>query len=440
MFEENADPNYQNLGYSDSAFTSVVDHITNEMLELFLEYGADVTQKGGVFNSTPLHLAAGSNKNENVIKILLAAGADPNALNKENNTPLALAIKYENKNAISILKAASSSKTLKDLAYDSAELFKAIEDKNTNLALKLIKDGTELNYIKESYGCPKRSFTLPESILSLALQCGDISLVKTLLEAGANPNFSRTWFGTIAFFDAIRTNNKEIVELFLKYKADVNYKDQDGETPLHTAITKPSMIKILLAAGANPNLVDKNRRSPLHKAYNYDSKESIEILTKVSSSENIAYSQATSKLDLQKIRDEEKRAKTPTELDVRVDLQSDFLNKGYKFVAEGTTTLQDRNSNDKNQAVKQDIYVGYEYIFIIVTNHEIKWVVTIGDDGKFTSSNKVQEGFGSEKVPNSDLTSYFFKFGFDDKSGYVYFIPHGESWADVRWVLMRKKL
>ena len=78
--------------------TSPVDVVDrdSEIVTFLIKAGADVNVQSN-FGNTPLHFAAGSNKNPEVVTLLIKAGADVNAKNIDGKTPLHQAA-YFNKN------------------------------------------------------------------------------------------------------------------------------------------------------------------------------------------------------------------------------------------------------------------------------------------------------------------------------------------------------
>ena len=67
-------------------------------------------------------------------------------------------------------------------------------------------------------------------------------------------------------FDYIKENNISEVKLLLDHGADVNVKDEDGETPLFCASNNghKEIVKLLLEHGADVNAKNNYGNSPLH--------------------------------------------------------------------------------------------------------------------------------------------------------------------------------
>ena len=85
-----------------------------------------------------------------------------------------------------------------------------------------------------------------------AVKANDAPRVRTLLNAGMDPNF-RDPLGATLLHDAAWNGNQQIAELLLEYRADANARHLEaGSTPLHYAVIKdhPEMVSLLLEHGA----------------------------------------------------------------------------------------------------------------------------------------------------------------------------------------------
>lgn len=91
------------------------------------------------------------------------------------------------------------------------------------------------------------------------------SVVKLLLDAGANPNTKCSSDETTPLMNASK-RNVTLVHMLLKAGADVNAKDTDGRTALFQA-QDSAVIKALLAAGADINATDNQGHNAFFDEY-----------------------------------------------------------------------------------------------------------------------------------------------------------------------------
>jgi ankyrin repeat protein len=75
------------------------------------------------------------------------------------------------------------------------------------------------------------------------------NLVRELIRLGEDPN--KTWGGSTVFFPAARSNNPELIQLFVDLKCDLSGRNAQGWTPLMTAVRwgAPESVKKLLELG-----------------------------------------------------------------------------------------------------------------------------------------------------------------------------------------------
>ena len=227
LLEHNADPNIQGCWECDNALQAACHMNVSEIILLLLEYGADPNLHGGWYGSA-LH-AAFSLGYEVIIEELLQRGAD---------------INYKWGEFQSVLQA----------AMDSGE------EEAVQIALKRGLSPNE-----------KGGWLTYPLLRAITLDSCPDTIVRLLLEAGADPNLEREDGGYIeqAFRTALQhVTSPSKASILLDHGARVNQVSGSLGSALHTAIChsgdqKSSMIKLLLHRGADVNLKGEYCGSPL---------------------------------------------------------------------------------------------------------------------------------------------------------------------------------
>lgn len=173
---------------SEPLLKAVVEEDVAALREL-IAYGANVNVLDTGYDSTALDEAV-SRGNEEMVRILLQAGADVNLKNKRGQT------------AILYLSEDSTAEILRELLDAGAK----VSDRDDDGATPLIKTAAVDN----------------------------AALVRAVLEAGADVN-ERNEAGQTALMLAAREDNTENVQLLLNAGANPHMKDNDGWTALKYA-------------------------------------------------------------------------------------------------------------------------------------------------------------------------------------------------------------
>jgi ankyrin repeat protein len=118
--------------------------------------------------------------------------------------------------------------------------------------------------------------------LMLAAVMNDAALVKTLLEAGADPNL-RSSIGKTAVIEAVSNiagDKTAILETLLEAGADPELADGDGWTPAIWATyqDRPEALRTLLKHGADPNASDRHGETVLQYAVSGGHVECVRVL------------------------------------------------------------------------------------------------------------------------------------------------------------------
>jgi uncharacterized protein len=148
--------------------------------------------------------------------------------------------------------------TIGDLACADSLLISAAESGNLEGVRQAISNKADVNCKNDKY----------EPVLVIASREGNPEVVRVLLAAGADVNATGR-DGKTALIAASRENRIEVVRALLAARPDTNAKDDMGQTALSHSLSKdPELVRVLLAAGADPNSfdgwVDPEQRFPAY--------------------------------------------------------------------------------------------------------------------------------------------------------------------------------
>lgn len=190
-----------------------------ELAEYLLEHGADVHAKDLELSFTPMHYAAKTG-NVAILKRLLAAGADKNAVDRIKQTPIDVAASEGNPPAFRLLLAQYGKDERKAL-LDKA-LLNAFRHSKRNMVMTVLE-----------YEEPKEDVATvvdDDAALRQAVLASDDKKVKELVEKGADVN-------------VVDDEGNTLLDLAFKLRRDMESNDKTG-------VKKRSIIHCLIDHGA----------------------------------------------------------------------------------------------------------------------------------------------------------------------------------------------
>ena len=148
-------------------------------------------------------------------------------------------------------------------------------------------------------------------LLTIAHDAGKLQMIRTLLEAGADPNLTDS-SGNSAILYAMGAEALEVVALLIDYGADLNAVGTDSATPLLFGISTYSTASTLylLDQGVNVDPVDHNGMQPLHWAAMAGVPEVVEKLIDRGADPNVRNPDGTTPLIMAAQTDRTRAART----------------------------------------------------------------------------------------------------------------------------------
>lgn len=210
---------------------------SSECVKLLLSSGADVTsvtnsESGGAGEQTALHFALLAGKAEKqhleVVKLLLDAGANPDAASNNGTTPLVEAARIGSKPLMESLFAAGAKSHL-TAGAKLCPLHAAAVKGRTEIVELLLARGVLVD-LRDANG---------KTALMTAAGCGQEAIVDLLLKAKADPhlfsNDGRTVFIWAALFSRDAEEDEaakaiQLLERFASLGVDVNVRDKEGKS------------------------------------------------------------------------------------------------------------------------------------------------------------------------------------------------------------------
>jgi len=316
LLEAGAEVNVQDeYGYT-ALNNAVTKKEATTMITMLLKAGAKINQG----NPTPLMKAAEEGEAD-IIKLLIASGANVNAYNDYGDTALIYAVRANKIESVKVLLDAGANPNLSNKGGVSAVTIAAnngykeisqlfvksgkVEDTLLTASLRgdvkavkeFIKKGANVNE-KDNNG-----FT----ILMLTARQNNPEIIKLLLDAGADMNAvsgEATFDGKYTALALAAGNNQvENIKLLLAAGAKVNVKDLRQNTPLHYAANNEEMTKMLLAAGADVNAKGEDENTPLMMAAKAGNVKVAKLLLEAGADVNIADDHGDRPLDIYYVRD-----------------------------------------------------------------------------------------------------------------------------------------
>jgi ankyrin repeat protein len=222
--------------------------------------------------SSPDAMTAYEDENLKIIKLLIDKGANVNTEDNNGKTALLWTLQNGYFKSAKLLIDNNADVNIRDTT-----LMEAYKNNHYNL-LELIVDDVNI----EKVNCKTAESPLMKACrgcnfydckTEAMIHFDDPEIFKLLIDKGADVN-TKDEFGNTAL---MQVNNPEIAKLLIDKGADVNAKNKYGTTPL-MRVSNLETAKLLIDNGANVNAKDNEGETPLMVATEFDEYEIVKFL------------------------------------------------------------------------------------------------------------------------------------------------------------------
>lgn len=267
-----ANARYRRSAGDSTALELAVDRRNVAVVRTMLQ--SDINpQAPKTYRYTALHTAAAGNEVD-AIRVIIEAGEDIHVLDGRGRTPLHIASEENNAEAVKALCGLGANEN-KLSVEGRAPLHCCSRPPGCLRAVVALLDaGADANL--------RQSTSLEFSPLDMAASLGDVDMVRTLLEHGADATATDS-SGITALHHAACKNKIGAMHLLIAAGAELNASDVDGQTPLHHACEnlKVEAADVLLGLGARVNAPDILGETPLHRAARASNEDSAARIAEV---------------------------------------------------------------------------------------------------------------------------------------------------------------
>ena len=219
---------------------------------------------------------ASQNGNIDIVKVLIEASGNVNqAETTDGRTPLYIASYYGNLDTVKVLIKAGGNVNQANTTEGCTPLYIASERGRIDTVKVLIEAGCNVNKARTDIGATP---------LYIASHKGYIDIVKLIIVAGGNVDQVKTSTGASPLYVASQNGYVDIVKVLIDAGGNVNRANNDGVTPLFTAVVTSNVevVQCLLSIH-NIDLKGWKGQSLIAKAKQKNNTEIIQLLTNAQS-------------------------------------------------------------------------------------------------------------------------------------------------------------